>query len=187
MVFGFMTLLFVPFFNLSLLMNMLESIDLYFRKFEFNASLYYMIREVGYWVEGYNVLGRVGLWLSLLTTVALVSVAFVRSFPVPVRLLWMLTLYLAMATTVHPWYITSLLAVAVFAISPGYSIRYVLLWSGLVWLSYSAYRTSPVHEDSLLLVIEYGIVFTALLLDTRRYLIDHHTHAQTPAETIVKI
>ncbi|WP_375447510.1 hypothetical protein [uncultured Fibrella sp.] len=181
-VFGFVFLLFVPFFNLSLLMNMLESIDLYFRKFEFNASLYYVIREVGYWVEGYNVLGRVGLWLSLLTTAGLVVLAFIRSFPMPVRLLWMLTLYLAMATTVHPWYITSLLALAVFAFSPDYSVRYVLLWSGLVWLSYAAYRTAPVHEDSLLLTVEYGIVFTAFLLDTRRYLIDPHTHAETPAE-----
>lgn len=181
-VFGFVIVLFAPFFNLSLFMNMLESIDLYFRKFEFNASLYYVIREVGYWVEGYNVLSRVGLWLSLLTTVGLVALAFARSFPVPIRLLWMLTFYLVMATTVHPWYITSLLAVAVFATSTAYSARYILVWSGLVWLSYAAYRTSPVHEDSLLLVVEYGVVLAVFLIDTRRYLTNRRNHAQTPVE-----
>jgi alpha-1,6-mannosyltransferase len=179
---GFLAVLFIPFFNVSLLMNMLESIDLYFRKFEFNASVYYVIRQAGYWLQGYNVLGRVGLWLSLLTTIGLTVLAFAKSFPVQVRSLWMLTLYLIMATTVHPWYITSLVAVSVFASSRAYSIRYVLVWSALVWLSYSAYRTTPVSEDQTLLLLEYGPVFALFILDTRRYLINRQTHAQTPAE-----
>jgi hypothetical protein len=94
----------------------------------------------------------------------------------------MLTLYLAMATTVHPWYVTSLVAVAVFVASPAYNIRYLLFWSALVWLSYSAYRTIPVHEDSMLLAIEYGIVLSFFIIDTRRYLTTRRTHAQTSAE-----
>ena len=179
---GFAALLFIPFLDLALLMNMLKSIDLYFRKFEFNASLYYLIRELGYWLEGYNVLSRVGLWLSLLTTVGLLLIAFARRFPIPVRMLWMLTLYLAMATTVHPWYVTTLVAVSVFVASPTYSVRYILFWSALVWLSYAAYRTVPFQEDQMLLVIEYGVVWTLFIIDTRRYLSDRRTHAQTPAE-----
>ncbi|MBO0950184.1 hypothetical protein [Fibrella forsythiae] len=182
LVIGFVVVLFIPFFNVSLLMNMLESIDLYFRKFEFNASLYYLIREVGYWVEGYNVLGRVGLWLSLLTTVGLLSIAFIRTFPVPIRILWMLTLYLAMATTVHPWYITTLVAASVFVSSPAYSVRYVLLWSALAWLSYSAYRHSPIHEESTSLLLEYSIVYGLFILDTRHYLINQRADAEAPAE-----
>ncbi len=181
-VIGFVGLLFIPFFDLSLLMNMLESIDLYFRKFEFNASLYYLIREVGYWLEGYNVLGRVGLWLSLLTSISLLVLAFTRRFPIPVRLLWMLTLYLAMATTVHPWYVTLPIAVSVFAASSAYRVRYILVWSGMVWLSYAAYRTTPVHEDPALLVIEYGVMLTLFIVDTRHYLANRRIHAQTPAE-----
>ena len=173
--------LFVPFLDLSLLLNMLESIDLYFRKFEFNASIYYLIREGGFWLAGYNILGRVGLWLSLLTTAGLLSIAFARRFPIQVRILWMLTLYLAMATTVHPWYLTSLVAAAVFALSSTFAIRYMLVWSGLIWLSYSAYRTNPVQEDALLLLIEYGLVATLFVIDTRHYLTNRPTHAQTPA------
>lgn len=182
LVVGFVTLLFVPFFDVALLMNMLESIDLYFRKFEFNASLYYLIREVGYWLEGYNVLGRIGLWLPLLTAAGILAIAFARTFPLSVRLLWMLTLYLAMATTVHPWYITSVVAGSVFVASPVYSVRYMLFWSALVWLSYSAYRTNPVHEDPMLLALEYSFVATFFVIDTRRYLTTRRTHAQTSAE-----
>ncbi|MEZ0543077.1 hypothetical protein [Fibrella arboris] len=182
LVVGFVSLLFIPFFDLSLLMNMLESIDLYFRKFEFNASLYYLIREVGYWLEGYNVLGRIGLWLSLVTTAGLLVIAFRRQFPVPIRLLWMLTLYLAMATTVHPWYVTSLVAISVFSVSSANSIRYLLFWSGVVWLSYSAYRTMPAHEDSTLLLLEYGVVFILFSIDTRRYLVYRRLHGKTTAE-----
>lgn len=176
-VLGFVGLLFIPFFNGSLLMNMMESIDLYFRKFEFNASLYYLIREVGFWIEGYNVVGRIGLWLSAITTTGLLILAFARSFPVPIRMLWMLTLYLAMATTIHPWYITSLIAVSVFTCSPAYTARYVLFWSALIWLSYSAYRTSPVHEEVGLLLLEYGVVYSLFIIDTRRYLINRRIHA----------
>ncbi|NID11324.1 hypothetical protein [Fibrivirga algicola] len=182
LVLGLVGVLFIPFFDVSLLLNMLESIELYFRKFEFNASLYYLIREAGFWLEGYNILGRIGLWLSLATTVGLLVIAFARVFPVWVRILWMLTLYLAMATTVHPWYITSLVAASIFVASPAYSIRYMLVWSGLVWLSYSAYRTDPVQEDHMLLLVEYGIVFTLFVIDTRRYLTTHRTYAQTSAQ-----
>ena len=176
LVLGMVAVLFIPFFDVALLLNMLESIDLYFRKFEFNASIYYLIREGGFWLAGYNILGRVGLWLSFLTTAGLLSIAFARRFPVQVRMLWMLTLYLAMATTVHPWYLTSLVAASVFALSSTFAIRYMLVWSGLVWLSYSAYRANPVQEDALLLLIEYGLVATLFIIDTRQYLINRPTH-----------
>lgn len=182
LVLGMVGLLFVPFLDAALLLNMLGSIDLYFRKFEFNASLYYLIREGGFWLEGYNILGRVGLWLSLLTTAGIVAIAFARRFSVQVRMLWMLTLYLVMATTVHPWYLASLVAAAVFAASSTFAIRYMLAWSGLVWLSYSAYRTNPVQEDPLLLLLEYGLVATLFIIDTRHYLTNRPTHAQTPVE-----
>ena len=182
LVLAFTGLLFVPFFNLPLLLNMLESIDLYFRKFEFNASVYYLVRLVGFWLMGFNVLGRVGLWLSLLTTAGLLTIAFRRTHPVQVRLLWMLTLYFAMATTVHPWYVTSLVAAAVFVSARTYTVRYVLVWSALVWLSYSAYQTAPFRENGQLLLLEYGVVFFLFMFDTQRYLLNHRTHAQTPAE-----
>ncbi len=174
----FSVLLFAPFLNLTLLLNMLESIDLYFRKFEFNASVYYLVRAVGYWLTGYNVVSQIGLWLSLLTTVLLLVIAFAKQHAPPVRLLWMLTVYLAMATTVHPWYVTTLVAVAVFA----RPLSYALLWSGLVWLSYSAYQTLPIREQPVLLLLEYVPVLVLFVYQYRHYQQTLRRHAQTPAE-----
>ncbi len=179
---GFTGLLFLPFFNLDMLRNMLESIDLYFRMFEFNASIYYLIRAVGYWLTGYNVLSKIGLWLSAITTVTLFFIAFSKKYPPAVRVLWMLTVYFAMATTVHPWYITSLVAVAVFTVTDRWRFRYPLLWSGVVWLSYSAYRQMPVREDNTLLLIEYGTIFILLILEIYRYNVTSKDHAKTPVE-----
>jgi hypothetical protein len=174
---GFVGLLFIPFFDLTLLMNMLQSIDLYFRKFEFNASLYYLIREAGYWLLGYNIQEWIGWLLPILTTIGLSKLAFARRYSPAVRLTWMLTLYLAMATNIHPWYIAPLVAASAFALSPAYSMRYVLVWSGLIWLSYSAYRSSPVREEPALLGLEYGLVAALFLIDTRHYLTNHQIHA----------
>ena len=179
---GFTGLLFLPFFNLDMIRNMLESIDLYFRMFEFNASIYYLIRAVGYWLVGYNVLNKIGLWLSAITTVTLFSIAFSKKYPPAVRVLWMLTVYFAMATTVHPWYITSLVAVAVFTVTDRWLFRYPLLWSGVVWLSYSAYRQTHVREDNTLIIIEYGAVSILLVLEIYRYNVTLKDHAQTPVE-----
>jgi alpha-1,6-mannosyltransferase len=175
-------LLFLPFFDSDMIRNMLESIDLYFRMFEFNASIYYLIRAVGYWLMGYNVLSKIGLWISIFTTITLISIAFWRRHPPVVRVLWMLTIYFAMATTVHPWYITSLVMVTVFTVTHHWQFRYPLLWSGLVWLSYSAYRQASVREDNALLIIEYGTVSVFLVLEIYRYNITCQHHAQTPVE-----
>ncbi|MBO0938238.1 hypothetical protein J2I47_16925 [Fibrella sp. HMF5335] len=179
---GFAILLFLPFFNIDMIRNMLQSIDLYFRMFEFNASIYYLIRAVGYWLAGYNVLSAIGLWISVVTTVALLTIAFSRKHPSAVRVLWMLTGYFAMATTVHPWYITSLVAVAVFTITDRWQFRYPLLWSGVVWLSYAAYRQLPVREDNLLIIIEYGSVLLMLVLDMYRYKSAQKSYAEAPVE-----
>lgn len=172
----FVCLLFAPFFDLDMLRHMLTSLDLYIRKFEFNASLYYLIREAGYYLRGYNVLSQIGGWLSLLTTLGLLGIAFARtkqgaSAPMAARVLWMLTLYFAMATTVHPWYISSLVAATVFTgIGRGRPFRYPLLWSGLIYLSYAAYQHTPVRESPVLLVLEYVpvlLLMGAELMQTR--------------------
>lgn len=169
---GLVTLLFIPFFDIEMVQHMLQSIDLYFRKFEFNASLYYLIRAAGYWLYEYNWLSSIGGWLSALTTGGLLLIAFNRrgqTVAVANRALWMLTLYFLMATTVHPWYITSLVAATVFTTTEsGRPFRYPLLWSGLIWVSYAAYQYNPVYEKPILLLVEYVPVVALLLFELKQ-------------------
>ena len=150
--------LFLPFFSLELMRNVFSSLDLYFQKFEFNASVYYLIRAVGYWVFNFNIITGAGIGLFIGIIAGVLFIAF-RLSPAqtgpdfPVRLLLTLSFYWLLSTTVHPWYITTLIAAAVFT-----PFRYPLLWSGMVMLSYAAYQTQPYHENYWLTGLEYGVV-----------------------------
>lgn len=102
---GLTALLFAPFASLELIRNVFSSINLYFQKFEFNASVYYVLRMIGYWIKGYNTIAQLGFWLSVTTTLSILWIAF-RWRPGTGQVLAALTIYFALATTVHPWYIT---------------------------------------------------------------------------------
>jgi hypothetical protein len=146
--------MFAPFASVELIQNVFSSINLYFQKFEFNASVYYVLREIGYWIEGYNTIERVGVWLSIATTGSILWIAFRwRNVSTAAQVLASLTIYFAFATTVHPWYIATPVAASVFT-----RFRYPILWSALIPLSYFTYRTLPFQENLWLTGIEYTLV-----------------------------
>ena len=160
---GFTALLFWPFASVELAQNVFSSVELYFQKFEFNASVYYLLREIGYWLKGYNTIARVGFGLSIATTLGTLWIAFRWKNPsLAVKLLATVTLYFALATTVHPWYICSIVAAAVFT-----RFRYPMVWSALIPLSYFTYHTPAYHENGWLTAAEYGIVAGVLVLEIR--------------------
>ncbi len=57
---GVCLLLFAPLLASGMSNNFGSSLDLYFRKFEFNASLYYIAREIGYQQTGWNQIAVIG-------------------------------------------------------------------------------------------------------------------------------
>ena len=149
--------LYLPFLSFDVVQNSLSSLNLYFQKFEFNASIYYLIRTLGYWIKGYNIIGRAGAGLFLASAGSILWLAFHQfKYPVlrslPTCVLFTLTIYWLLATTVHPWYITSLVAASVFT-----RFHYPLLWSGVIILSYATYRALPYHENLWLTAMEYCI------------------------------
>ena len=73
----------------------------------------------------------------------------------------LLAIYLAIATTVHPWYLIQLVFLSV--LTP---YRYALVWSLTVLLSYVAYRTESVVEPPWLVWVEYLPVFALLFAET---------------------
>ena len=75
-------------------------------------------------------------------------------------MLWVLTFYLFVSTTVHPWYITFLVLLTVFT-----EYRFALLWSGLVVLSYFAYSNPDYIEHLGILAFEYIAVFTFMIYE----------------------
>ncbi|RSK44521.1 glycosyltransferase 87 family protein [Hymenobacter perfusus] len=164
---GVLLLLFGPFLSLELLRNIGRSLDLYFRTFEFNASFYYLLRAAGQWYTGYNQIARLGPALALTVALGASILALTERRPtwatLPHALLLLLTLYFLLATTVHPWYLTPLVALSVFS-----QARYALVWSGMAVLSYAAYQTSAYTENLMLVALEYGVVLVVLALDARQ-------------------
>ena len=152
-----MLLLFSPFLNSQSIRHFISSLGLYFQKFEFNASIYYLVRLIGYQITGYNIIAVSGIVLGAISVSIILAIAFrekVVNWPwLLSNMLFCATVYFFFATTVHPWYLTTLVMLAVFT---GY--RYPLVWSFMVMLSYAAYRTFPYAENLWLVAIEYSVV-----------------------------
>lgn len=148
--------LFLPFLSLELFLNFGKSLDLYFQKFEFNASFYYLLRELGYWLTGYNIIQQLGPFLSLITLISIVLIALQRRSFLE-KMLFSLTVYFLLATTIHPWYITTLVAFGALT-----GRWYPILWSTLLPLTYVAYSSIPYHENLRVVGLEYILVLGCL-------------------------
>ncbi len=158
----FLSIIFLPLWHDLASSSFLDSIDLYFRKFEFNASVYYLWRYLGELISGYNLIKYVGPGLALITILINMVTALkdktysIQSFFNYGLLVW--TMYLLLATTVHPWYIISLLF---FGVLSGF--RYPMVWSYLVFISYANYSNVPYFENLWYIALEY-VLLTAFIL-----------------------
>ncbi len=154
-------LLFAAFYSPALLSHYAETISLWFVNFEFNASIYYLVRAGGYYILGYNIIGIAGIALSATSFLIIIFIALKQKTVDPEKLfgamLLGLTTYFLFSTTVHPWYIITPLALSIFT-----RYRFVLSWSFFIILSYNAYSVIPVKENSVLLFVEYLPVFGIL-------------------------
>lgn len=160
--------LFLPFANQTLLRHLAESFGLYFRQFEFNASIYYLTKWLECRLTGQEIIRFTGILLPMLSTgiVVWLSVRIKKEDCWPVvfeRALAILFTYYICSPVVHPWYLAFPVMLSVFV-----PFRYALVWSVLAFLSYAHYATFPYKEPVLLLWIEYLIVGTVILLEYRR-------------------
>ncbi|TBW29920.1 mannosyltransferase [Gramella sp. KN1008] len=153
---------FLPFFSPEVIQNFTQSIGLWFGKFEFNASIYYIIRWIGYQVKGYNIIGTAGVVLPFITFLIIMALSFFRknnnTQQLITNMLFAITAYLFLSTTVHPWYLTIPLVLSVFT-----EFRYMIVWTGVVVLSYFAYSNAEYQENMWFIALEYLVVFTYLL------------------------
>jgi alpha-1,6-mannosyltransferase len=155
---GIFTLLFfAPFIDMMLIEKLFSSVNLYFQKFEFNASIYYLVRAIGFKIYGYNIIGIAGKTMAFLTFSGICFISW-KSKNLFLVALGVLTFYFAMATTVHPWYVSTLVAITVFT-----KFRYPIIWSYLIFLSYATYQTDLYQENLWLVALEYLIVFGVMI------------------------
>lgn len=156
---------FIPFWNEALAHNFFKSVDLFFRNFEFNASIYYLIRALGFLSVGYNVIHIAGLGLKLLSGLLILLIAL-KTKDIAKAILSILFIYLLFATTVHPWYLIPLIAASIFT-----NIRFPIVWSYLIFLSYCAYSGSVFYENLWIVALEYTLLAGFILFEYKKGLL----------------
>ncbi len=149
--------LFIPLFSGAFLSNFGTSLNLYFQKFEFNASIYYLIRWLGFQYKGYNIIQTLGPALSLIVLINIIWHIFNEKEPnwnnLFSGLLFAICLYLFLAMTVHPWYVALPIVCCLFT-----RFRFPILWSGLIFLTYINYSYVGYFENLWMVGIEYVLV-----------------------------
>lgn len=158
--------------------NMLESLDLYFRQFQFNASVYYLLRGLGFWLRGYDIGETLGPFLGLMTLTGVLLLAWLTRNHIklpgtrisvrPIRLeeaiLLAFMLQLSLAATVHPWYVSVPFAVGLLS-----GRSFPVAWTGLAALSYSHYSGGGLKENYWLILLEYSVLWGFICREYCRY------------------
>ncbi len=147
-----------PLLSSAFLENFGSSVNLYFQRFEFNGSLFYVIRWVGVQISGFNLIRFVGPILAVLVFVAITGRALQERASeswakLPGRWLFAIGIYLFCATTVHPWYTALPLVLCIFT-----PYRWPVVWSGMILLTYINYSYPEFYENLWVVGLEYIVV-----------------------------
>jgi SAM-dependent methyltransferase len=156
---------YAPFWFGGLIDRTGESLSLYFGVFIFNTPLF----DIARWVLGYregwtpDVSGRIlPIFTTLTLTVVAVATVAVKgqASRLPAALFAACVAYLLFSTVIHPWYLLVPLAFGVLAGSWA-----IVLWSGLIGLTYLAYLPGGHGVPFWVLVVEYVPVFLLFAVD----------------------
>ena len=157
-------ILFIPYASQEFLSNLGSSIHLYFNSFQFNSFIYAIISDVlakSGLPESSNKIVAPLLMLFPVATLAWFSLSKKSMLKnLPSKISTTQGFYYFFSAVVHPWYLTTVLAFSTFQ-----PVKYILVWSYVVGLSYFTYRTLPYEESSILIALEYLLVFMFLFID----------------------
>lgn len=152
--------------NLDTLQALSQSLDLYFRNFEFNSSLYGLLKHfVGKEVPHYTA-EFIGPYITAAMCLGILAIAIFRkakSYEAYfVSLLFILSVHLLFSSTVHPWYVVNLIAISVFT-----RYRFAIVWSFLVVLSYHMYALDY-HQVWWVIGFEYLALLFYFIYELRQ-------------------
>ena len=151
---GVLIVSFLPLINTAHIWAIRDSLELYFQKFEFNGSIYYLTRWYGFETEGHNIIAKSGRWMMYATLGSILLYSFIgKQRRWPEQMVWVWTLYLLFATTVHPWYAIPLLALSVFTMK-----QFPFVWSVMIFFTYANYQLSGYYEWLEVVAVEYIVV-----------------------------
>lgn len=164
-------LLFIPFYDAAFFGNYGKTIGLWFSNFEFNAGPYNLVKYLAttfYDAKPWELVKSYGKITPVLTIATVLVFTFYKKrkdIKALLRsMLWVLTVYFCLSTTVHPWYIVFLVFLASFG-----PYRFPMVWTTVIVLSYYAYAQSDFRENLGLLGIEYLVLFSIIAYEIVKY------------------
>lgn len=163
LVIGCITVLCLPFFEFQFLKNYSNTIGLWFTNFEFNSSFYSLGKSIMSKFFGIQLIDFMPCIVPFLMVIFVLYFSLQKTAD-PKKIIqsffWILTIYFLVSTTVHPWYITTLVFLSCFT-----NYIFVLVWSATIFFSYFAYHKSGVDANTLFEFIEYFSFGTVLLFE----------------------
>lgn len=152
--------LLLPFYSPVFIDNYAETLKLWFSNFEFNAGIYNVVKKIAvtyYETKPWELIDTYGALITKIVIVITLLIAFFRKnqkLPTTITsMVLALSCYYFLTSTVHPWYVVFLMGISIFS-----SLRFPLVWSLMVILSYQAYANVDYKEHLWLLAIEYILV-----------------------------
>jgi hypothetical protein len=120
-------------------------------------------------VNGWDPIQTVGKILPLVVIAFVLSISYFRRNNTGQQLitgmLFAISFYFLLSTTVHPWYVATPLLLCLFT-----KYKFPILWSGLVFLSYMAYGAEGYSENMWLVATEYILLLSFAIWEiTRSY------------------
>lgn len=147
--------------------NMMQSVQEYFIRFQFNGSISALVSEIGLAINGWDPILTTGPILSSIATIGILTLAVFKAYrnelDIFKGMMFALMIYYSMASTVHPWYLSMILVMSIFT-----QYKFALVWSIVVMLSYFAYSNPEFKANLFLQVAEYVSVYLVLFVEIWR-------------------
>jgi len=153
-------LLYLPLIEWTYADKLANGALLYFSHFEFNASFYYVLKSIYLAFEPFQSGRIISQCLGVLTLFTLLLMYKWKHWSFPQMLLVFYSVYLLLSAVVHPWYIIPLVS---YAILTGYWTP--IVWSFLVFISYTHYSTPTYQENFYAIAIEYLGLMSSFLIE----------------------
>ncbi len=153
----------IPMLSSAMTSGMTSSLRLYFQSFEFNASWYYIFREIGFYQVGYNTIQTLGPKLAITTLVLVLSTVIMANYwkvDSATILVFSLFIYLSLSTTVHPWYALPLIPLGLLS-----QFYFPIVWSFFIFFTYFGYNETEYNLSMYWIVFEYLMVYAFMLYE----------------------
>lgn len=155
------------YFRIDNYQNFLSSLKLYFQSFEFNSLIYHHYIEYGYQLYGFYPTRTFGSNLSRISTFFILCLAFfggrINFQSLATRMIFGLLVYYLFATTVHPWYILTILGLSVFT-----RFTFGIIWSGVIFVTYASYSEMAPENFRMLVHGEYIVLLVTVIYELIR-------------------